>query len=753
MSQTVITTSFEQWKARQAVSNEPVVLDEFVFANIPGLDPSLPVSRAEVLPAAGLIVHRQAVTRTGVVNANRVAYSVVLGADTGDFDFNWIGLVNRESNTLAMVVHAPVQQKLKTKAGQQGNVLTRSFLMEYAGAAEQTEIHTPAETWQIDFTARLSGVDERQRVENTDVYGQAAFFGDGWLVTRSGADYVVNAGVGYVAGLRVVLPANKVITPIARPYRVYVDASFSGQLTSAWQVVAVPVASASLADYDQGGVHHYVFPVAQVNADGSVTDMRPKGSLEQQQSNNDFLRKASNLDDLADKSAARNVLGLGSSQVPWFGSIELSGATPFVDFHADSSPDDYTDRLVAAADGLHYVARAGRKFTSDNPAVFNAGTVTNAVAAAYGFQATMPVSPQTQGLTVDWNGLGYGMAGFTNNQGAGSGGFVFRTVDAANKVEFGRVTFTQDGQIKASRALWAGDATYAIDGNAYGTMWGVNGAADWLSNYLHTRFNAIPVNNTSGDVSGTAWGGSLAVYLSLQLNTLLSKINAIPVDNPSGNIKGTAWGNDWLSNYLANKFNAIPVNNASGDVKGTAWGGSLYEYLAAKFLNVQTQIEAVPIDRANGNLRGTLWEGGWLSVHLTNLYNRLKALIDAVPVDNPTGNIHGTAWGNDWLSNYIDRRFAATRNPFTIIGGNSSQFKDVTSGLIIQTGWIESNSGAQEVGSFNYAFPNGCVAVIGTMGVTINSGNTVYTSVGDKYGFYYKTSGARMGFTWLAIGY
>ncbi len=71
---------------------------------------------------------------------------MVLGADTGDFAFNWIGLVNRASNTLAMVVHAPEQQKLKTTAGQQGNVLTRSFLMEFNGAQKETGIHTPAET-------------------------------------------------------------------------------------------------------------------------------------------------------------------------------------------------------------------------------------------------------------------------------------------------------------------------------------------------------------------------------------------------------------------------------------------------------------------------------------------------------------------------------------------------------------------------------------------------------------------------------
>ncbi|WP_148127622.1 phage tail protein, partial [Candidatus Erwinia dacicola] len=43
MSQTAITLVFEQWKAQQAATGEPVLLDEFVFALVPGLDPALPV--------------------------------------------------------------------------------------------------------------------------------------------------------------------------------------------------------------------------------------------------------------------------------------------------------------------------------------------------------------------------------------------------------------------------------------------------------------------------------------------------------------------------------------------------------------------------------------------------------------------------------------------------------------------------------------------------------------------------------------
>ncbi|MBJ4914396.1 phage tail protein, partial [Salmonella enterica subsp. enterica serovar Corvallis] len=154
MSQTTITLAFEQWKAQQGATGEFVLLDEFVFANVPELDPDQPVDRNETLPPAEQIVHRQAVSRKGVVNDNAVVHSVVLGADVGDFSFNWIGLINKSSGMLAMIVHAPLQQKLKTAEGQQGNVLTRSFLMEYNGAQAETGINTPAETWQIDFTAR-----------------------------------------------------------------------------------------------------------------------------------------------------------------------------------------------------------------------------------------------------------------------------------------------------------------------------------------------------------------------------------------------------------------------------------------------------------------------------------------------------------------------------------------------------------------------------------------------------------------------
>lgn len=313
MSQTVITTAFEHLKAQQAATGDAVALDGFIFANVPNLDITSPIDPGEGIPPDGQIVYRADVAMTGVVNENAVVYSVTLGTAVGTFDFNWVGLVNKASGTLAMIVHAPLQSKVANAAGVQGNVLTRSFLMEYDGAKKETQITTPAETWQIDFTARLAGMDGRQRLENIDIYGAAAFFGDGWLVGKNGNQYFVTKGAGYVAGLRAELDANQNITVTTKPVRVWLDVCWTGTLTSVWSTQSKVTVADSLADYEQNGVKHYVFALASIDANGVITDLRPKGSLSEQQANSDYVRKDKNLADLKDKAEARRTLELKSA--------------------------------------------------------------------------------------------------------------------------------------------------------------------------------------------------------------------------------------------------------------------------------------------------------------------------------------------------------------------------------------------------------------------------------------------------------
>ncbi|PHM48559.1 phage tail protein [Xenorhabdus miraniensis] len=275
----VITLDFEKWKAQQTAAGNPVVLDEFVFAYVPNLDPSQAISRDEKLPAANHIVHRQAVNKTGLASENAVAYSVTLGTEVGNFDFNWIGLINKASGIIGMITHAPAQKKIKTANGLQGNVLTRSFLLEFEGAAKETAITTTAETWQIDFTARLTGMDDMQRLINTDSYGEAAFFGDSFAVIRNGDQYTVKKGLAYVGGLRGVLEYDQTLSYM-RNTRVYADFSYQGNLVSQWKTVVKITVANDMKNYvDAAGYPHYVFAIASVDGNGDVTDLRSQGTL------------------------------------------------------------------------------------------------------------------------------------------------------------------------------------------------------------------------------------------------------------------------------------------------------------------------------------------------------------------------------------------------------------------------------------------------------------------------------------------
>ncbi|EPM83759.1 prophage PSPPH06 tail fiber protein, partial [Pseudomonas syringae pv. actinidiae ICMP 19068] len=65
-----------------------------------------------------------------------------------------------------------------------------------------TGIKIDASTWQHDFTVRLKGIDERERLSNRDVFGRACFFDSGLKLEKVGSTYQLKAGVAYVEGIR-----------------------------------------------------------------------------------------------------------------------------------------------------------------------------------------------------------------------------------------------------------------------------------------------------------------------------------------------------------------------------------------------------------------------------------------------------------------------------------------------------------------------------------------------------------------------
>ncbi|MBA8545478.1 phage tail protein [Escherichia coli] len=278
---TIITEQYENWCADQIISDKPARPDMFVFAYIPGQDESAEIPRDEALPDESMIQYRAPVTQYGLLSPNAAAFSIILDTTIGDFEYNWIGLMNEESGVLCMIAHTPRQQKIKTANGVQGNNLIRTFAMEFDGAAAAMHIDVSADVWQIDFTARLAGMDESRRLLAFDHYGEAAFLGDGFQVSYQDGTATVAAGVGYVGGLRVSL-REPYSLPAAVGDTLWIDASWQGFVTGEWNTVFTFCASKEHASYTDGnGFRHFVAPLAKMTADGPQ-DLRPETPDEEQ---------------------------------------------------------------------------------------------------------------------------------------------------------------------------------------------------------------------------------------------------------------------------------------------------------------------------------------------------------------------------------------------------------------------------------------------------------------------------------------
>lgn len=624
MSQTTITLAFEQWKAQQGTTGEPVLLDEFVFANVPGLDPDQPVDRNETLPPAEQIVHRQAVSRKGVVNDNAVVHSVVLGADVGDFSFNWIGLLNKASGTLAMIVHAPLQQKLKTAEGQQGNVLTRSFLMEYNGAQAETGINTPAETWQIDFTARMAGMDERQRLENIDIFGAAAFFGDGYLVGKSGNQFYVTKGTGYVAGLRTTLAENLNITVTTRPVKVWLDVCWTGTLTSVWGVQSRITVADNLADYVQNGVQHYVFAVAGIDENGNITDLRPKGTLNEQQAS-DALRKHEQSRNHPDATTREKGFVQLSSETN--SDSETLAATPKA---VKAVMDNANGRLAKNSNGGDIPDK--KQFARTIGAVTSTNITFNDASGWYKIATVvMPQSTSTAVIKL-YGGAGYNVGSF--EQGAISE-LVLR---AGNGSPVGiTATLWRRSPASANEVAWVNTS-----GDTYDIYINIGQYAYWLiAQYDYTGNANVTLHSTpeysSVQPGNSTSGQTYTIYSSLMKPTA-GDVGALPITG--GRLNGPLGiGTD---NALGG--NSIVLGDNDTGFKQNGDGVlDVYSNYTHVLRIIGNLVESMVPLKVNGNAvaTGEVLAGNGAS-HMAG-----------------NGDIFGPVWGNNWLSLWINNNFVA----------------------------------------------------------------------------------------------
>ncbi|EKS7807547.1 tail fiber protein [Edwardsiella ictaluri] len=383
---TVITQHYQQWCASQMSHDLPARPDTVIFAYIPGQDENAEIDHTEPLPADTFIRHRMPVMQYGLLNPNVVAFSVILDTTVGNFDYNWIGLLHAESNTLCMISHVPRQQKIKTADGIQGNNLTRTFAMEFDGAAAAMQVTVTAEVWQIDFTARLAGMDEIRRLIARDHYGPAAFLDDGWRVTpQEGAAHIA-PGIGYVQGLRVVLPSATTL-PVQPGQTIWLDASWQGTATGAWQTAIQLFADnrQAIDDYtDAAGFCHYLAPLATVATDGA-TDLRPATPGDRQQ---DALRA---------HEASRNHPTATLDEV---GFVRLNDSTDS-DSTTQAATPNAVKRTYEEATRAASTSQAGQVLLEDSISSYSTTNAATANAVRYAYEnAVRPATTSQAGQVL-----------------------------------------------------------------------------------------------------------------------------------------------------------------------------------------------------------------------------------------------------------------------------------------------------------------------------------------------------------------
>lgn len=284
---TILTAAGESLIARLQAEGKALVIDTMILANVPGQDHTQAIAPGVTVPAEAQIALRYAISPQyrAYVNPNQVVYSAMLGSDMGDFTFNWQGLWCSEHETLvAVATFPPLEKRRYDEAnGKTGNNLTRNFLLTFTGARELTGLTISADVWQLDFTVRLNGMDERERLSNFDIYGHAFFDAQGWLLQKTSEAYAFTPGLGYVGGIRAELAeALPLATPEAAnlPQNVWLDVCLrhtgSDRIAEAAPMLTPPTAPLADSVADETCLKHYRALVARIEDDGTVTDLRPR---------------------------------------------------------------------------------------------------------------------------------------------------------------------------------------------------------------------------------------------------------------------------------------------------------------------------------------------------------------------------------------------------------------------------------------------------------------------------------------------
>lgn len=152
MSQHQITNAGLAYRDEVFAGAETTNITKFVFANVPGLQETDPVSPVSTIPTAN-VVHEQAVQRVSALDGNAIVMSATLDYTVGDFDYNWYGVVAEKADgkeVLIAVVHTSLTSKRKNNGiAQTGDFEVKSVIWRSSAIAATLNVTLATLPWQM----------------------------------------------------------------------------------------------------------------------------------------------------------------------------------------------------------------------------------------------------------------------------------------------------------------------------------------------------------------------------------------------------------------------------------------------------------------------------------------------------------------------------------------------------------------------------------------------------------------------------
>ncbi|WP_080073250.1 tail fiber protein, partial [Salmonella enterica] len=474
----------------------------------------------------------------------------------------------------------------------------------------------------------------------------------------------------------------------------WLDVCWTGTLTSVWGVQSRITVADNLADYVQNGVQHYVFAVAGIDENGNITDLRPKGTLNEQQAS-DALRKHEQSRNHPDATTREKGFVQLSSDTN--SESEMLAATPKA---VKAAMDNANGRLEKNSNGGDIPDK--KQFARTIGAVTST-TIT--LGESGWFKIATVVMPQSTSTAVIklYGGSGYNVGSFEQAAiselvlRAGNGSPVGitatlwrRSPSAANEVAWVNTSGdTYDIYINIGQYAYWLIAQYDYTGNANVTLhstpeYSSAQPGNSTSGQTYTLYNSL-MKPTAGDVEALSVnGGRLNGALGIGTDNALGGNSIVFGDNDTG----FKWHSDGVLGIYANNALVGYIDNSGLHMSVDVLSNGAIRAGNAKKLSLTSNNNSALT--ATFNLWGdpnrpTVIEldddQGW---HLYSQRNPDGSIVFTVNGDitantlraggaiyQNNGDIFGSLWGNGWLSTWIHNNVvkAVRLGPVALSGG------------------------------------------------------------------------------------